>query len=87
MVPYEMTAREEVVTTFAVCLVCLRNPTPISCTHCNVIRYCDVECQKKDWIPHKRVCELYKRRVPGGPVNSPSLAPIEADSEDDISNS
>lgn len=74
MVPYEMTLREEVVVSFAVCLVCLKTPTVISCNHCNVIRYCDVECQKKDWIPHKRVCELFKRRVPGGPTSSPSVA-------------
>jgi hypothetical protein len=79
MVPYEMTSREDVVGTFAVCVVCQKAPTSISCNHCIVIRYCDVECQKKDWIPHKRVCEMFRRRLPGGqnsPGHSPSTANI-----------
>lgn len=66
MVPYEMTSKEDVQTMFSICVVCSKGITNICCTYCNVIRYCDVECQKKDWIPHKRVCDLYKRRIPGG---------------------
>ena len=66
IVAYELNSREEVRSVFAVCVVCSAAPTTYSCNHCRVIRYCNVECQKKDWIPHKRVCELYKKRVPGG---------------------
>ena len=66
IVAYELSSREEVHAVFAVCVICNRAPTTISCNHCVVIRYCDVECQKKDWIPHKKVCDLFKKRVPGG---------------------
>ena len=66
IVAYELSSREEVQAVFAVCVICNRAPTTICCNHCVVIRYCDVECQKKDWIPHKKVCDLFKKRVPGG---------------------
>ena len=72
-VPYEMSSNQEVNQNFAVCFVCQRTPSTITCNHCVVIKYCDVECQKKDWIPHKKICDLFKKRVPGGaPASSPS---------------
>ena len=73
LVPYEMNTREEIQQVYSVCMVCQSAPALILCNYCSVIRYCNLECQKKDWIPHKRVCDLYKRRVPGGvPNHSPS---------------
>lgn len=66
IVPYELNLREEVRNVFGICIVCSSVPTSQCCNHCKVVRYCNVECQKKDWIPHKRVCDLFKKRVPGG---------------------
>ena len=32
-----------------------------SCTACKVVRYCGGECQKADWVHHKRECSSFKQ--------------------------
>eukprot|EP00347_Sterkiella_histriomuscorum_P019677 403340709 len=73
-VPYELTGREEVKAAFMVCALCQKSSINngnqlgymMQCNHCFVVRYCDIECQKKDWQNHKKVCDNFKRRLPGG---------------------
>ncbi|CDW78136.1 ankyrin repeat [Stylonychia lemnae] len=73
-VPYELTGRDDVKAAFMVCALCTRSSLNngnlvgymMQCNHCFVVRYCDIECQKKDWQNHKKVCENFKKRLPGG---------------------
>ena len=30
---------------------------------CGVVRYCDIECQKSDWIHHRKECEAFSKKV------------------------
>ena len=30
---------------------------------CGVVRYCDIECQKSDWIHHQKECEVFSKKV------------------------
>ena len=61
LVPYEVATQEYVKPYFSVCPVCF-NPGVIACTHCNVIMYDNVECQKKDYYNHKKLCQLFQKR-------------------------
>lgn len=39
------------------CAACQKeNENSMICSRCKKVRYCGVECQKKDWPEHKRVC-------------------------------
>jgi len=60
-VPYEVAHREDVRPYFSVCPVC-HKPGSLTCNHCHVIKYCDIECQKKDFHNHKKICTIFKRR-------------------------
>ena len=40
-----------------ICASCQRVTTKAKrCGRCKLVHYCDVACQKKDWVIHKRVC-------------------------------
>ncbi|KAJ7044811.1 hypothetical protein C8F04DRAFT_1069609 [Mycena alexandri] len=48
------------------CANCLRPESSMpqgekfkTCGRCNIVRYCDARCQKKDWSKHKRRCESH----------------------------
>jgi MYND finger len=56
-VPYEVCTNDVVRPHFCVCPICKKMGT-INCQACNVVKYCDVECQKKDFHPHKKLCKL-----------------------------
>ena len=64
LVPYEVATREDVRPYFAVCPVCLPQVKPgqIYCSNCNVIMYCDIDCQKKDYYKHKPTCVQFQKR-------------------------
>lgn len=38
------------------CLFCGRDEARMKCSKC-LGRYCDAECQKKDWSIHKQLCK------------------------------
>lgn len=60
-VPYEMCTDDSVKEHFCVCPVCKKTAT-LACQGCNIVKYCDVECQKKDYLPHKKLCKLFQTR-------------------------
>ena len=60
-VPYEEVSKDDVLQYFQVCIVC-KKYGGIVCNHCNVVRYCNIECQKKDWIAHKKLCTIFRKR-------------------------
>jgi len=60
-IPVEEVTKEEVAEVFMVCFIC-KKPAHVVCNHCNVVRYCGIECQKKDFSTHKRDCAKYKKR-------------------------
>lgn len=35
---------------------------PVRCSRCQMARYCNRDCQKRDWPVHKQVCVSYKPR-------------------------
>ncbi|KAJ8321457.1 hypothetical protein KUTeg_000991 [Tegillarca granosa] len=43
------------------------------CTACNVLRYCNVKCQKSDWITHKTECKCLRQVSPSIPLDSVRL--------------
>lgn len=53
VIPYEDVTKEEVLPYFQVCLVC-KKPAPVVCKYCNIVRYCSLDCQQKDWKPHQK---------------------------------
>ena len=61
LVPYEVAPREDVRPDFAVCPVCMK-PGVIACKFCHVIMYCNVDCQKKDFYNHKKLCNVFQKR-------------------------
>jgi hypothetical protein len=38
------------------CAMCGKAGELKTCSRCGIARYCDEECQKKDWVTHKRHC-------------------------------
>jgi len=60
-IPVEEVTNEQVADIFKVCIVC-RKLSNILCQHCNVVRYCNIECQKKDYQAHKRECFKFRKR-------------------------
>ena len=58
--PSEECTKDEIAEVFMVCFVC-KKPGTVVCNHCNVVRYCGIECQKKDFTTHKRDCAKYKK--------------------------
>lgn len=40
------------------CRTCEKAGAPMQCSSCGVARYCSVECQRLDWIDHKKVCTI-----------------------------
>lgn len=40
------------------CRTCGNEGAPSMCSACRVARYCSVECQRLDWEPHKKVCDV-----------------------------
>lgn len=61
-VPYEICTNDEVRAHFCVC-PCCKKPGVILCQTCQVVKYCDVECQKKDFLNHKKNCKALQNRV------------------------
>ena len=61
LVPYEVATREDVRPYFAVCPLCFK-PGTILCQNCSVIYYCNIECQKKDYYDHKKLCVQFQKR-------------------------
>jgi len=54
------------------CFCCGRNPGGTLYCPCYAARYCNRECQKKDWeSDHKKWCKMFKAQfnVPGGVLN------------------
>jgi len=43
------------------CIVCYSNIDISWCSKCNIIGYCSIECQKKDWPIHKLYCQHITR--------------------------
>lgn len=43
-----------------VCWTCGRQDAKKLCGHCRVLRYCDTECQHRDWAEHKAQCGTYR---------------------------
>ena len=75
LVPYEVAVREDVRPYFAVCPVSFK-PGVIACSHCHVIMYADVDCQKKDYYNHKKICQIFQRRkTKKSTVSSPKNQP------------
>ncbi|KAG2389603.1 hypothetical protein C9374_014163 [Naegleria lovaniensis] len=33
------------------------------CAGCNLVKYCSVECQRKDWPSHKPICKAHQERM------------------------
>lgn len=59
MVPYEELVDEKAKSSFQVCKVCLK-PADKFCKDCQVVAYCTVECQKKDFQLHsKKICPIF----------------------------
>lgn len=79
----------------SLCNFCTKNST-MCCSACKVSNYCDINCQKKDWIiKHKDVCsllgitrELIQQRKTEFLKNVPKSAnlPFNLDSYDQILN-
>lgn len=42
------------------CVVCHNKEHLQMCSRCQKIRYCSVDCQKKDWLEHKKICSALK---------------------------
>ena len=61
LVPYEVATREDVRPYFQVCPL-THKPGVITCSNCNVISYCNIECQKKDYYDHKKICAIFQKR-------------------------
>ena len=62
-VDYELYPSEQlriVERTLHICNFCLRRevfvPRLQTCSKCKAIRYCNSECQTKDWLEHKTTC-------------------------------
>ncbi|CAI2364852.1 unnamed protein product [Moneuplotes crassus] len=51
-VPYELCADKSKVA-FQVCPLCLKKAN-VSCKHCSVMKYCSIDCAKRDWPDHKK---------------------------------
>jgi hypothetical protein len=45
------------------CFAC-REPGMHKCAGCGNARYCSEKCQKKDWIPHKNLCNAFSTLEP-----------------------
>lgn len=46
------------------CNACKKEASDLKfCTGCNVIKYCDKDCQKADWKSHKKTCKKTKERI------------------------
>jgi len=57
----QVTLKQETVDmlTFAtkLCHICQKDAKDKLCSRCRKVRYCSVECQKKDWNRHKKFCK------------------------------
>lgn len=61
-IPVEEVTKDDVIQCFQVCVMC-KKFAPMLCNHCNVVRYCNIECQKKDWLGgHKKICAKFRKR-------------------------
>ena len=49
-----------------VCAMCNREPSKGEelkrCSCCHIMRYCSVECQRKDWMCHRFACSVVAKR-------------------------
>ena len=61
LVPYEVCTQADKVPYFAVCPVCFK-PGYNECSNCHVIMYCNVECRKKDYYNHRKMCAIFQKR-------------------------
>jgi len=43
------------------CIVCNKHNSIKICSVCKLARYCGLECQKKDWKEHKKICCVAKK--------------------------
>ncbi|XP_029284610.1 histone-lysine N-methyltransferase SMYD3 isoform X2 [Cottoperca gobio] len=58
-----------------VCHHCFtRCETLLRCSQCKMARYCNITCQKRAWIGHKRECKCLQSLLPRIPTDSVRLA-------------
>ena len=52
------------------------------CSRCHFAKYCSVDCQRKDWSEHKKICTpnakqdhaVHEHNIPYGPLQEPNQA-------------
>lgn len=43
------------------CNSCGRTNNLSTCSRCKAVKYCDINCQRKDWQKHKKICKKKKK--------------------------
>lgn len=47
----------------ACCSYCMKEGVSLKCSRCNLCRYCDRECQMRDWPMHKQTCGCFTKSI------------------------
>jgi hypothetical protein len=69
------------------CMVC-GQPAEYRCAQCSSVCYCSRSCQRQDWAPHKRECELVKsesdervKKTAAATAKAEAIAKVEAEAK------